>query len=176
MQKFKFAFFAQFIFLVLLSFSNAAAQQAPPQQDENPPQPAAEDDRRGEPLFRQLNLSFDQIRQIREINRSTRETMRDAVQKQREARRALDLAIYSEAANEQEVEQRARQFAEAQGELAKLRARTEFRIRQVLNKEQLARFIEVRRDAAENARTLRQKGFPPQKRPLRQPVENKPGF
>lgn len=181
MKKFSFAFFAQFLFLALLTCSTAKAQEPkpfpPPGDGVNPPL-AAQDDKAGEPLFRQLNLTLDQIKQIREINRTTRPTMREAAQKQRDARRALDFAIYAQNPNEQEVEKRAREFGEAQAELSKLKARTEFHIRQILNKDQLARFIQLRRDIEENKRERRQEGFPPplQRRQLGKPLGNKRQF
>jgi len=178
MKNFKFTFFLiiSLLAFVFPAFSHAVNAQEPGMP---PPAAAAQDDKRGEPLFRQLNLSPEQIEQIRVINRETREQMRGAVQKQRDARRALDMAIYADNSSTTEVEQRAREFAEAQAVVSKLRARTEFRIRQVLSAEQLARFRELRRRAIEQAPQQQQQpgfGAPRQNRQRRLPLKNRPPF
>ena len=177
MNNFKFTFFliVSLSAFVFPAFSRSVSAQEPGMP---PPAAAAPDDKRGEPLFRQLNLSPEQIEQIRVINRETREQMRGAVQKQRDARRALDAAIYADNSSSAEVEQRAREFAEAQAVVSKLRARTEFRIRQVLSAEQLARFRELRRRAIEQAPQPQQPGFgqPGQNRRRRLPLKNRPPF
>ncbi len=83
---------------------------------------------------------------MRYINLETRETTRAANQRQRQARRRLDAAIYADAPSRTEVEQRAREFAEAQSEAVKLRANVEFRVRQILTAEQLVRFRQLRQE------------------------------
>ena len=177
MKNFKFTFFfiiSLFAF-VFPAFSSAVSAQEPGMP---PPATAAQDDKRGEPLFRQLNLSPEQIEQIRVINRETREQMRQAAQKQRDARRAIDAAIYADNPNEAEVEQRAREFGDAQAEFSKMRARTEFRIRRILSAEQLAKFRELRRNASERALQPKQQGFPPRqnRQNRRFPLKNRPPF
>jgi Spy/CpxP family protein refolding chaperone len=178
MKSFIFTFF---LIVFLLSFVFPAFSSAVTAQEPGMPPPSAADqnDKRGEPLFRQLNLSPEQIEQIRVINRETREQMRGVVQKQRDARRALDAAIYADNSSSAEVEQRAREFAEAQAAVSKLRARTEFRIRQILSAEQLARFRVLRRRAIEQAPQQQQQpgfGAPRQNRPRRLPLKNRPPF
>jgi Spy/CpxP family protein refolding chaperone len=152
--------------LVLLTFSAVNAQQQPKPGSE-------QDDKPGAPLFEQLNLAPEQIKQIRAINRDTREQMRGAAQKQREARRALDSAIYADNPNEQEIEKRLQEFSEAQAAVSKMRARTEFRIRRVLNNEQLVLFRELRQRAGESARQTRRENLPARRnRQNRLPLRN----
>ena len=136
------------IFLIAFAFFafsvGAFAQQPQQIQNGKNPPPDAQEERRPS-LLRELNLTPDQVRQIRLINRETRAQMRETAERQRDARRALDAAIYKDNSSESEVEQRALELAEAQTALTKLRAKTEFRIRQVLNADQLVRFQELRR-------------------------------
>lgn len=176
MKNFKFTYFLMlslFAF-VLPAFSPAANAQEPGM----PPPAAALDEKRGAPLFQLLNLTPEQINQIRAINLETRGQTREAAQKQRDARRALDIAIYADNPSAGEVERRAREFADAQAELSKLRARTEFRIRQVLTAEQLARFREARRRAIEKTSQQQRSGFgePRQNRQKRLRLKNHPQF
>ncbi|MDQ4120011.1 MAG: Spy/CpxP family protein refolding chaperone [Acidobacteriota bacterium] len=171
--KFGFLLIFSLLFFAFPDFIETAKAQEP-----SFPQPVAQGQRRGRQLIRLLNLSPEQIEQIRAINQETREQIRQAVQKQREARRALDLAIYADNPNAAEVEQRTRAFGEVQAEVSRLRARTEFRIRQVLTPEQLARFRELRRRSVETPMQQQQPAFapPPQNRPKRLPVKNRPQF
>lgn len=167
--------FALFLLTSLLTFAFASFPPAAAAQ-EAPAPPAAQNDKRGAPLLGLLNLTPEQINQIRAINLDTRGEIRAAAQKQRLARRALDAAIYAANPNSNEVEQRVREFGEAQAELSKLRARTEFRVRQVLTAEQLIRFRELRRRAVERAtrRTQNEFGAPQQNSPKRLPLKNRP--
>lgn len=95
-------------------------------------------------LWRQLNLNSDQVQQIRLINQEMREDVRAAMIRYRQARRALDAAIYADALDQSEVEQRVRELTEAQTVALKIRTGIEFRIRQVLTPEQLTRFRALR--------------------------------
>jgi Spy/CpxP family protein refolding chaperone len=66
------------------------------------------------------------------------------VRRVRLARRALDEAIYSDAAQDSLVEQRTRELATGQAALVRLRAATELKVRRVLTAEQLQTFRELR--------------------------------
>lgn len=169
--------FPAFLMFLLLAFVFAAFSPAAKAQETRQPD-AVQTDKRDEPLFRQLNLSPEQIQKIRAIHLETRDQTREAAQKQRAARLALDAAIYAENPNAAEVEQRAREFGAAQAELSNLKARTEFRVRQVLNAEQLATFREVRRRASERVLKPSQPGFnaPRQNRLKRLPLKNRIRF
>ena len=56
----------------------------------------------------------------------------------------LDQAIYAEKVDEATVQIRLREFQDAQAEVARIRANTEFSIRKVLTPDQLLRFRELR--------------------------------
>lgn len=99
-------------------------------------------------LIRQLNLTRDQIQQIRAINRETAESRRNANQRQAQARRNLDSAIYAAEPNQADVNEKLRELTEAQVAATTLRVQNEFRIRQILTPEQLTKFIELRQRAA----------------------------
>jgi Spy/CpxP family protein refolding chaperone len=106
-------------------------------------------------LFGQLNLSPDQVAQMRAIQSEQVPQARALNQRLNQARRALDEAIYSDTVDEALVEQRARDVAEAQAALVRLRAQTELRVRRVLTPEQLQQFRYIRQQALLRQRQLR---------------------
>lgn len=93
-----------------------------------------------------LNLTPDQVAQIKAIREQNRDQWRAVRQRLRQAQSALDEAIYADNADEALIEARARDLAEAQTALVRMRALTELKIRRVLTQEQL-----------NTLRTLRQK-------------------
>lgn len=130
--------------------ASAQAQGAPPAQ---PRQPGAARARqgarmRGGNLVQRLNLTPEQRRQLRQIRTQGEPEARELTRRVRLARRALDEAIYSDAAQDALVEQRSRELAAAQAALVRLRAATELKVRRVLTAEQLQTFRELRRQAA----------------------------
>lgn len=106
-----------------------------PPRDEQPQRPN---------LLRELGLTPEQVQEIRTINQANRQNLRAAQEKVGEARRNLDQAIYSEKTDEAMVKQRLKEFQDAQAEIARIRAFTEFSIRKILTPEQLVRFRELR--------------------------------
>jgi Spy/CpxP family protein refolding chaperone len=105
-----------------------------------------------------LNLTPEQVRQIRVIRRANRLQLQAARQRVRDSLAALDQAIYSDGASEAVVEQRAREVAEAQAAQVRLRAMTELSIRRVLTPAQLDTFRTIRQrraSAAEDRRRQR---------------------
>ena len=107
-------------------------------------------------LYRRLNLQPEQARQIADIREQTRAEWREATQQLRRAQRALDDAIYSEAAEESVIEERARAVATAQAAVVRLRALIELRIRRVLTAQQLSALRNLREQARRtNPRQLR---------------------
>ncbi|MEO6590117.1 MAG: periplasmic heavy metal sensor [Pyrinomonadaceae bacterium] len=126
------------ILVLLCCFGIVAAQENQP--DDNPPP----NEQRRPNLLRELGLSQEQVSQIREINQSNRQNIRAAQQKVGDARIKLDQAIYAEKVDESSVQIRLREFQDAQAEIAKIRAVTEFAIRKVLTADQLLRFRELR--------------------------------
>ena len=153
-----------------LAQTNAATQQQPSQQQEgaaqsNPNDPVS--------LLGQLNLSQEQIGQMRAIQGESVPQARELTRRLNQARRALDEAIYSDTVDESLIEQRARDVAEAQAALVRLRAQTELRIRRVLTPEQLQTFRNLHQQAIQNQRIQRRlnRGLDPQ-RPGRNALDN----
>jgi Spy/CpxP family protein refolding chaperone len=132
---------------------NAAPQQ---QQEEAPPADAAA------ALLSQLNLTPEQVSQMREIREQSVPQAQALTRRLNQARRALDESIYSDALDETLVRQRAREVAEAQAALVQLRAQTELRVRRVLTPEQLQTFRELRISARRQKRIERrlERGLP----------------
>lgn len=161
MSKLKLFFTILFLFCGLIS--------APAQENfDDGDQPPAPQTKRPK-LLRELNLTPDQIREIRELNQSVRQDLRAAQIRQAEVRRALDQAIYAENPDETLVEQRIREFQQAQAEVARIRAQTEFAIRKILTPEQLVRFNELRQEFGERRRTRRAVRNPLRPRANRRP-------
>lgn len=106
-------------------------------------------------LIRRLQLTPEQIRQIRQIRRESGEEMRLSRQALIQAQMALDEAIYADAVNETEVEKRAREVSAAQANVVRLRALTELRIRRILTPEQLVTLRKLRAEAMEQNRERR---------------------
>lgn len=96
-------------------------------------------------LLAELNLSPDQVRQIRVINRANQPLQREAQRRLRDAKSDLDEAIYADNSDETNVQAKLKAVHVAQAEVIKLRSTTEFAVRRVLTPEQLVKFREVRR-------------------------------
>ncbi|MET0623386.1 MAG: Spy/CpxP family protein refolding chaperone [Pyrinomonadaceae bacterium] len=141
--------------------AQVAAQQQP-EQGQSRTEPGAR--RAARPragnLMRRLNLSRAQRIQLREIRRQREPETRELVRRVRLARRALDEAIYSDAAEDSLVEQRAGELATAQAALVRLRAATELKVRRVLTAEQLQTFRELRRQAQQRQLLQRRRAGP----------------
>lgn len=112
------------------------------QPDDNQPDDRTRGDGAG--LTRELNLSEEQVNRIRRIRAESDAERRTLAQRMRLAQRNLDRAIYFEDADETIVEQRARELAEAQVAVARMRALTELKIRRVLTPEQLNAYRQLR--------------------------------
>ncbi len=154
MKKFDCTSFILTILLVIASFSAIKAQDEMP-PEEAPPQNFNQARRPN--LLSELDLSPNQIQQIRRINADKRPLVREAQQKWREANRRLDQAIYADNADETEIQARLKDAQIAQAELIKIRSTTEFAVRQILTPDQLVKFREVRQRFAE-----RMENFPKQ--------------
>lgn len=176
-------FFAFAIFFALLLFpcaisvraqgetsvNQAATPVAPSQEGEQPPKNDAG------ALLTSLNLTPEQLSQMRIIRQETERVGRPLTQRVRQARRALDQAIYSDNADESLIELRARELAQAQAEATRLRALTELRVRRVLTPEQLGKLREMRRQAQIEQRQNRREGLGarPRRRTLRDAFNNR---
>ncbi|HWS85742.1 MAG TPA: Spy/CpxP family protein refolding chaperone [Pyrinomonadaceae bacterium] len=138
------ALFGLALLLFPLCASAGAQEQEEPeaQQQASPQNPALALN-----LMQRLSLTPEQRRQLREIRRQREPGQRDLARRLRLARRALDEAIYADAADEALVEQRARELAVLQNLLAHHRALTELQVRRVLTPEQLRLFRSLRQEA-----------------------------
>lgn len=144
--------------LILLSFT--AATQA--QRLERPPK----GNFRPQQILRELGLSKEQIQQIRRINGEKQQLMQEAQMRFREANRNLDMAVYADTVNEEEIQKRMKEVQLAQAEIIKIRSLTELAVRKVLNAEQLAKFRELRERAIKRMEEQRMddETNPPQER------------
>jgi Spy/CpxP family protein refolding chaperone len=146
-------------FAVLFSAGAVFAQDAPPKQDfADQPLPG----RQRPNLLRELGLSREQIQQIRRANQERKPRLDEATLRVRNARRDLDVAIYSDTLNEDDLRAKLKEFQIAQAEAAKIRLEGEVAIRKVLTPEQLVRFRELRQRFAEAAEDFRNR--PPTER------------
>ena len=131
-----------------LAFPSAGRAQEPPTPEPQESAPARRRLRRERPnLFARLNLTPEQLTQLREIRRESEVEARNLGRRLRLARRALDEAIYADALDERAIEERARELSAAQSALVRLRTQTELRVRRVLTPEQLQTFRQLRQRA-----------------------------
>ena len=119
-------------------------------------------------LLKELGLTPEQVQQIRRMNQARRPLMENAVRRLREANRSLDMAIYADTLNEEDVAARMKEFQLAQAEVAKLRFRGELELRKVLTSEQLGKFRQLRErfGRGRERRQNRRRNLPPGQRPL----------
>lgn len=95
-------------------------------------------------LLAELELSQEQIRQIRRLNREKQPLLREAQQRLGEAKRNLDQAIYADTVDESDVQSKLKEVQIIQAEVFKIRSTTEFAVRKILTVGQLVKFREVR--------------------------------
>lgn len=129
-------------------------------QDESPSPPEEKTERRrrrprGAHVLQQLNLTSEQVAQVRRIREESEPARRTLAQRLRQAHRQLDAAIYNENADESVVEQRASELALAQAEVVRLRAFTELKVRRILTPQQLTTLRELRQQARRQTRYQR---------------------
>jgi Spy/CpxP family protein refolding chaperone len=95
-------------------------------------------------LLKELGLSREQIQQIRKINQEQKPKMETAQRTFRQARKALDEAVYAEEFVETDIQAKNKDVQLAQAEITKLKTETEVSIRKVLTAEQVVKFRELR--------------------------------
>jgi Spy/CpxP family protein refolding chaperone len=119
-------------------------------------------------LLRVLNLTPEQRAQISAIRRETEPQGRLLGVRLRQARRALDEAIYSDNPNDGVIEDRVREVSAAQAAITHLRTLTELKIRRVLSPEQLNAFRQLQNQSRTRQqrmnRTSPQDNFPDERR------------
>jgi Spy/CpxP family protein refolding chaperone len=171
--------FALSLLFIILFNAQALAQGGAPAQTPHDeaavPTPGARDGgRRGDPL-RALNLSPDQLREIRALREQNREEWRAVRLRLAEAHRALDEAIYSDQINEALIEERAREVGAAQAAVARMRAVTELRIRRVLTPEQLNTLRTMREQARAAGRVRQENRIDARRNRRRERLERRDG-
>jgi len=147
-------------------FAISTIAQNAPSESPPPDRPFPEDGRPN--LHKQLGLTPEQVQQIRRMNQARRPLLEEAGLRLREANRALDMAVYADTLNEDEVAARLKEFQLAQAEVAKLRFRGELELRKVLTPAQLIKFRELRERFGRNRETRqnRRRNLPPGQRPV----------
>ncbi len=148
-----------------------AVQDAPPRPEGAAP-PAGPRDEIS--LLRLLNLTPEQIEQLRAIRQQSDLEGRPLMRRLNQARRALDEAIYADDLDENLIRERASEVAAAQAALFRLRTQAELRVRRVLTAEQLQRFRDLRREAQAQQRIQRQLQRRDQQRPQGEGFNNRP--
>jgi Spy/CpxP family protein refolding chaperone len=148
------------IILTAMLWSVAAMSNATPAMAQQMPNgiqqtQAGPDGPPGDPI-RQLDLTSDQIAKIRSIREAAKDERFAINQRVRQAQLALDEAIEADNASEALVEQRARELAEAQAAVTRIRSITELRIRRVMTPEQLTKLRALRQQAQQFREERRQ--------------------
>jgi Spy/CpxP family protein refolding chaperone len=134
-----------FILLVILVSGGVVLAQDNPPPEMNRQQPNAGPQGKRPNLLRLLGLTPDQAQQLRQINQERKPQMDAAMQRLRQANRALDEAIYADNVDDAAFQARLKEVNLAQAEVAKLRFTNELAVRRILTPEQLGRFREMRR-------------------------------
>lgn len=130
------------------------AQEPPPQREGALPPDARPRDVAS--LLRLLNLTPEQVVQLRALRQQHQAEARPLMRRLAQARRALDEAIFADVLDENSIRERAREASEAQAALLRLNTLAEVRVRRVLTAEQLQRFRDLRREAQARQRRRRQ--------------------
>jgi Spy/CpxP family protein refolding chaperone len=138
-------FLLAFSITLLIGVGSAFGQDAP-EKGSPTAQPQGEERPN---LFAALGLTPEQFRQLRQINQERKPQMMAAQRRLRMANRDLDMAIYADVVNDDDVQARLKEFSDAQAEVARLRFTNELAVRKVLTNDQLIRFRELRRRFAE---------------------------
>lgn len=139
----KLAVLARLALLALLSAMAGSVAPVRAQDDADAPAPEAQ--RGAGALLRVLNLTPEQRAQIKAIRRETEPQGRSLGTRLRQARRALDEAIYADNPDDRMIEERVREVGAAQAAVMRLRTFTELKIRRVLSNEQLNAFRRLQR-------------------------------
>ena len=153
--------------LLLSVIPQTRAQGSSParEQDGAGAQPEGVSEEKVNPM-RLLNLTPDQVRQVREIRILSEPEGRALLRRMNMARRSLDAALYANDSDEALIQQRAGELAAAQAAVTRMRAQVEWKIRSVLTPAQLNALRELRARARqqrlEERRDLRNQ--PPQPR------------
>lgn len=153
------------ISLALLLFTLSPAGVRAQDDSATPQRETRRDGGRFRGLRQRLNLTPEQLEQIKAIREQNKEEWRTVRQRINQAQRALDEAIYADQTDEAMVEARARDVAEAHSAMARMRALMELKIRRVLTPEQLNTLRTLRQQrAAEREQRMQERGNRPHRR------------
>ncbi|HEX8735311.1 MAG TPA: Spy/CpxP family protein refolding chaperone [Pyrinomonadaceae bacterium] len=166
----KFRLFSLIITLFVFGFAVGAAKAQDEMPPEDPRPPMGQKPRPN--LLQELNLSREQIQQIRRINQARRPLMQEAQMRFRQANRALDEAIYADSPNEADIQARMKDVQLAQAEVIKIRTQSEYAIRKVLTPEQLVKFRELRERFMRRMQQNQQNAPPQGEEPNQREVNN----
>lgn len=143
---------------VLTFVSTVSFGQGVPAGDARPqetPKPAVSKPAAAKPnLMAQLDLTPEQVQQIRRINVERKPLAEAAQARFRAANRALDEAIYSDQTDEADVDAKIKEVQAAQSELIRMRSANELAVRKVLTPEQLTKFKLLRQRFEEIRQTI----------------------
>lgn len=153
--------------VLLVGVWTQASAQTPTTQNPVEPAEAQINQANQIPSLSPLNLTPEQVQKIRDIYAETNDQRQVSIVKVRKARRALADALESTTPNQPLIEQRSREFADAQADNIRLRSLIETRIqRDVLTPEQRVRVREMRRNQAlrrQNNQQLPANGLQPRR-------------
>lgn len=93
-----------------------------------------------------LGLTEDQQTRIRDVYRQYGPSMVNLLRDMRQKRLALDDALFNDEYNEGLVNQRAKEFVDAQSQVVLLQTKIQAQIRQILTTDQLHKFIDLRQE------------------------------
>ena len=141
------------VFAAQQTFAQGEAAATPQQQEDEAARPGG-----GIGLLRRLNLTPEQVGQIRSIRQQSEPEGRALLRRLALARRALNQAIYDDEADESLIRQRANELAEAQSAVTLMRAQVEWRIRRVLTPTQLTTLRDLRQQAQRRRMERRRAG------------------
>lgn len=113
----------------------------------DPPPPTQFVENRPPNLVQALGLTQDQFRQLRQMNATLQPQLKESERAMRQARQALDEAIYNDEADDSLIRERLQNFQNAQAEVAKNRTMMEVSIRRILTREQMFKFRQLRQRA-----------------------------
>jgi Spy/CpxP family protein refolding chaperone len=96
-------------------------------------------------MLQELGLTSDQLERLKRLQADLGQKNRVAQMRQREANKALDDAIYSDTATEEQIRELVRAAQEAANEAIRLRTLTELEMKKILTREQLIKFRELKK-------------------------------
>lgn len=158
------------LFVAIIAFSNFAAIA----QFDDPPPPNAQFVQNRRPnLLQELNLTREQMQQLRQLYASLQKERQQAQRRFNQANKALDEAVYADELDENLVKERMNEVQQAHAELIKTRTLMDTSVRKILTKEQLVKFNRLRKQFRPNPQN--QEGERPN-RPLqnRRNQQNRP--